>query len=475
MKKILFGIIAVIMTLGMLTSCAFSSDIGSDDNSISVLPNDSTEFEDLYADIDEAHVTEYSAKEIQSTYLVMCDKLNKSTSTYNNFDIERLQNATPLTSKKVAYIQTANLHYKEQQTPAISEMNPERDIIPQFFTLKNYVEKKFDEFCNNYAIIGGKTLARVKINDSLHELELSVRKNNTYFFFSAYFLNEKGQKHFIFQEGDFLFIEYHVFTYSVKDGQINFPINYTYGWKPYNVDKEHNDITETLDTGNTYYYTITSSDDYELFDINIAYTIFKYPYIKYVDSKIFQTLINCKSTTEEAAFRNAIDKTINNCNFVGETEVWGNDISYDKISGHIEDEKFIPSKNEFHIKSVSQYIFSLSNSGLFLSVSARLTKTDINNNEPSIPVNLYYSVDKGVHKEDGGVYFELNTDVDLAKYDYLTNKYSDDNQFGSLEDKINDGYTLTLDVNNNTEYGIDYCLVFLFVTKTHDIVPIWSF
>ena len=165
----------------------------------------------------------------------------------------------------------------------------------------------------------------------------------------------------------------------------------------------------------------------------------------------------------------------NNTMFSCETEIWGNVISYDKIFGHIEDGKFIPSKNELHIKSVSQYVFSLPNNGLFLSVSARLTKTDINNNEQSIPVSVYYAVDKGVHKEDGGVYFELNNDVDLAKYDYLTNKYSDGNTFGSLEDKINDGYTLTLDVNNNTEYGINYCLVFLFVTKTHDIVPIWSF
>ena len=78
MKKIIFGIVAVIMTLGMLVSCNFTSDIGSEDNSISVLPDDSTELEDLYANIDEAHITEYSAKEIHSTYSVMCDKLNES-------------------------------------------------------------------------------------------------------------------------------------------------------------------------------------------------------------------------------------------------------------------------------------------------------------------------------------------------------------------------------------------------------------
>ena len=271
MKKILFGIIAVIILLGMLTSCAFSSDIGSDDNSISVLPDDSTEIEDLYADIDEAHVTEYSAKEIHSTYSVMCDKLNESISMSVNSDIERLQNTTHLTPSKTSHIQLAEkLYDKEQHMQENSNINPELDIIPQFFTLKDFAEKKFDEFCNNYAIIGGKTLARVKINDSLHELELSVRKNNTYFFFSAYFLNDKGKKHFIFQEGDLLFIEYHVFTYSVKDGQINFPINYTYGWKPYNVDKDDNDITESSDAGNAYYYTITNQDDYEFFDINVA-------------------------------------------------------------------------------------------------------------------------------------------------------------------------------------------------------------
>lgn len=30
MKKIIFGIVAVIMTLGMLVSCNFTSDIGSE-------------------------------------------------------------------------------------------------------------------------------------------------------------------------------------------------------------------------------------------------------------------------------------------------------------------------------------------------------------------------------------------------------------------------------------------------------------
>ena len=88
-EKIIFGIVAVIMTLGMLVSCNFTSDIGSEDNSISVLPDDSTELEDLYADIDEAHITEYSAKEIHSTYSVMCDKLNESNmparNSYNSF------------------------------------------------------------------------------------------------------------------------------------------------------------------------------------------------------------------------------------------------------------------------------------------------------------------------------------------------------------------------------------------------------
>ena len=36
MNKIIFGIVAVIMILGMLVSCNFTSDIGSEDNSMSV-------------------------------------------------------------------------------------------------------------------------------------------------------------------------------------------------------------------------------------------------------------------------------------------------------------------------------------------------------------------------------------------------------------------------------------------------------
>ena len=137
MKKIIFGIVAVIMTLGMLVSCNFTSDIGSEDNSISVLPDDSTELEDLYADIDEAHITEYSAKEIHSTYSVMCDKLNESKmpakNSYNSF------------SKGITLL-AAEDEEENPFNPADFISDIPSDIVEYFYILKDYAEKGFEKF-----------------------------------------------------------------------------------------------------------------------------------------------------------------------------------------------------------------------------------------------------------------------------------------------------------------------------------------
>ena len=86
----------------------------------------------MYANIDEAHITEYSAKEIHSTYSVMCDKLNESKmpakNSYNSF------------SKGITLL-AAEDEEENPFNPADFISDIPSDIVEYFYILKDYAEK----------------------------------------------------------------------------------------------------------------------------------------------------------------------------------------------------------------------------------------------------------------------------------------------------------------------------------------------
>lgn len=444
MKKIIFGIVAVIMALGMLISCDFTSDIdsnpNSNDNYISVLPDDSTELEDLYADIDEAHVTEYSAKEIHSTYSIMCDKLNESTkhaeNSYNNL------------SKGIALFAAEDTE-DNNFNPADFKSDVPADIVKYFYILKDYAEKGFEKFCNNYAVIGKDTLVRIRINNTLQELELSVRVGNTYIFYSNYYINEKAQKHIEYEEGDYLYVEYHMFTYTAADNKVSFPITYKRNWQ-----------------GNRQDYIINNEDDFELLDITEAYDALKYPFMKHIDSKLIQSLLSSRSATilGERQFRQAIDKTLYNANYVytGEFDLDGINFFGGEIQGKVTDNKLVLNSDKYYAKTPATNIFYIPNGGLYVTYgfsSVHREATEEGIKQISDYTLNYYKIDEGVHKTDDGVYFDLKTEIDLSKPDYTYSQHNE-NVYGTPDTEFIPDENIYYNVDSEGNFSYNPCYVF---------------
>ena len=440
MKKIIFGIVAVIMTLGMLVSCNVTSDIGSEDNSISVLPDDSTELEDLYANIDEAHITEYSAKEIHSTYSVMCDKLNESKmpakNSYNSF------------SKGITLL-AAEDEEENPFNPADFISDIPSDIVEYFYILKDYAEKGFEKFCNNYAVIGKDTLVRIRINNTLQELELSVRVGNTYIFYSNYYINEKAQKHIEYEEGDYLFVEYHMFTYTAADNKVSFPITYKRSWQGCYQD-----------------YIINNADDFELLDISEAYDTLKYPFIKHIDSKLIQSLLDSRSATilGERQFRQAIDKTLYNANYVytGEFDLDGINFFGDEIQGKVTDNKLVLNSDKYYVKTPATNIFYIQSGGLYIAYgfsSVHREAAEDGIKQISDYTLNHYKIDEGVHKTDDGVYFDLKTEIDLSKPDYTYSQH-DENIYGTPDTEFIPDENIYYNVDSEGNYSYNPCYAF---------------
>lgn len=436
MKKIIFGIVAVIITLGMLVSCNFTSDIGSEDNSVSVLPDDSTELEDLYADIDEAHITEYSAKEIHSTYSVMCDKLNESKmpakNSYNSF------------SKGITLL-AAEDEEENPFNPADFISDIPSDIVDYFYILKDYAEKGFEKFCNNYAIIGKDTLVRIRINNTLQELELSVRVGNTYIFYSNYYMNEKAQQHIKYEEGDYLCVEYHMFTYTVADNKVSFPINYK---------------------RSGHGYILNNADDFELLDITEAYDTLKYPFMKHIDSKLIQSLLDSRSATilGERQFRQAIDKTLYNANYVytGEFDLGGINFFGGEIQGKVTDNKLVLNSDKYYVKTPATNIFYIQSGGLYIAYgfsSVHREATEYGIKQISDYTLNYYKIDEGVHKTDDGVYFDLKTEIDLSKPDYTYSQH-DENIYGTPDTEFIPDEEEYHNVDSEGNYSYNPCYAF---------------
>lgn len=436
MKKIIFGIVAVIMILGMLVSCNFTSDIGSEDNSISVLPDDSTELEDLYANIDEAHITEYSAKEIHSTYSVMCDKLNESKmpakNSYNSF------------SKGITLL-AAEDEEENPFNPADFISDIPSDIVEYFYILKDYAEKGFEKFCNNYAVIGKDTLVRIRINNTLQELELSVRVGNTYIFYSNYYINEKAQKHIEYEEGDYLFVEYHMFTYTAADNKVSFPINYK---------------------RDGHGYILNNADDFELLDITEAYDTLKYPFIRHIDSKLIQSLLDSRSATilGERQFRQAIDKTLYNANYVytGEFDLEGINFFGGEIQGKVTDNKLVLNSDKYYVKTPATNIFYIQNGGLYIAYgfsSVHREATEDGIKQISDYTLNHYKIDEGVHKTDDGVYFDLKTEIDLSKPDYTYSQH-DENIYGTPDAEFIPDEEEYHNVDSEGNYSYNPCYAF---------------
>lgn len=385
MKKVVSLIIVAALAFCTFASCNSKSENTTPEADLT---------EDLYSEIEEAPVSEYTPEEIKATYSVMCDKLGGATSSYGG------------TSEKAVLLASDDLDSKSDGKifdPADYVTTVPSEIVSRFYILKEFAEHGFEQFCNAYAILGKDTLIRIRINDTLQELELSVKTGNTYLFYANYYLNDKGQKHLEYREGDILCVEYHNITYTVRNNKVAFPITYfkfgLVGWQN---------------------YTLKNQDDLENLDITELYDTLKYPFIKHIDSQLIQSLLNSSSATiiGEKKFRNAVDKTLYNFNYVGEFNIEGLNFSADALPATVVDNKLVFASDKFHIKAAVPAIYFRKNGGLYAKVTfATIDREATSDGIKTVVERIEndYLISKGVRRTEDGVEFDLEKEIDLSK------------------------------------------------------------
>ena len=385
MKKVVSLIIVAALAFCTFASCNSKSENTTPDADLT---------EDLYSEIEEAPVSEYTPEEIKSIYSVMCDKLGGATSSYGD------------TSEKAVLLASDDLDSKSDDKifdPADYVTTVPSEIVSRFYILKEFAEHGFEQFCNAYAILGKDTLIRIRINDTLQELELSVKTGNTYLFYANYYLNDKGQKHLEYREGDTLCVEYHNITYTVQNNKVAFPITYfRFGL----IGSQH--------------YTLNNQDDLEELDITELYDTLKYPFIKHIDSQLIQSLLNSSSATiiGEKKFRNAVDKTLYNFNYVGEFNIEGLNFSGDDLPATVVDNKLVFASDKFHIKAAVPAIYFRKNGGLYAKVTFSTIDREATSDGIKTVVERIendYLISKGVRRTEDGVEFDLEKEIDLSK------------------------------------------------------------
>lgn len=405
MKKIASLIMVAFLVFGIFAACNSKPDspiIGTG------------EFEDLYSGIEEAPVSEYTPEEIKATYTVMCDKLENTTSAQSG------------TSEKVALFSSHDLDSETDDNifnPADYHTTVPAEIAERFYILKEFAEAGFEKFCNQYAILGKDTLIRIRINNDLQELELSLKTENTYIFYSNYYLNDKGQKHLEYLEGDTLCVEYHNITYAVENNKATFPITY---------------FRSAL--VGTQGYTLNTQADIEEMEITELYDALKYPFIKHIDSRLIQSLLNSSSATiiGERQFRNAADKTLYNFNYVGEFDIGGVNFSGEELPVTLADDKLFIGSDKYQVRSAAPSLFFCKNGGLYIWVY--FTTIDREATEEGIKTvvdSMYnaYLISKNVKRTDDGVEFDLEKEIDLSKPAYSLPSHTE-NTIGTPDDEF---------------------------------------
>lgn len=403
MKKIISLMLIAVLSLGVLASCNAKPGNAPDGTD---KPDDPTPaYDDLYDNLEEAPVSEYDPEEIKATYSVMCDKLGNSTHTQES----GLQKIALFSSED-----EGSESDKKSFDPADYITDVPEDIVNHFYILKEFVQKGFKQFCNEYAILGKDTLIRIRINDALQELELSIRLGNAYIFYSNYYLNDKAQKHLEYREGDTLCVEYHKFTYSKENGKVAFPVTY-----------------DKFSLVGRQKYTLGGEDDLENLDITEAYDTLKYPFIKHIDSQLIQSLLNSSSASiiGERQFRKAVDKTLYNYNYVGEFDIEGLNFSGEGLHATINGNKLVFGSNVYRVSAAVPNIFFGAHGGLYAELS--FYTIDRESTEDGIKVVVdrtsnAYLISESVKRTDNGVEFVLKKEIDLSKPARSTSSHTED-------------------------------------------------
>ena len=403
MKKVISLMLIAVLSLGILASCnAKPGNTPGDTDK----PEDPTPaYDDLYDNLEEAPVSEYDPEKIEATYSVMCDKLGGATDTQES----GLQKIALFSSED-----EGSESDKKSFDPADYITDVPEDIVNHFYVLKEFVQKGFEQFCNEYAILGKDTLIRIRINDALQELELSVKTENTYLFYANYYLNDKGQKHLEYQEGDTLCVEYHNITYTVQNDKVAFPITYfrfgLVGWQN---------------------YTLNNQDDLEDLDMTEAYDTLKYPFIKHIDSQLIQSLLNSSSASiiGERQFRKAVDKTLYNYNYVGEFNIEGLNFSGEDLPATIDGNKLVFGSDVYRVSAAVPNIFFGANGGLYMELSFYTIDREATEDGIKVVVDRTineYLIGKGVKRTENGVEFDLEKEIDLSKPARSTSSHTED-------------------------------------------------
>lgn len=353
---------------------------------------DEEEVVDLYEDIDEYEIKTYSSEEIKESYTTMIDYAEKQ---YN------------------VSAEYSNLNKKSKKN--MMRLNPD-EILNYFYCLKDKINAGFADFCNEYAPIGIDTFVRIRLNDAIQELELSVKKGNSYYFFSNFYMDDAGHKYMEAKEDRHLTIELNHFEYTVENEKITYPIAVNHYFGMWNDEIQNMGVS-------TDYVEINSSDDLENLDINQAHSSLKYPFYKSVDSGIVITLMNSSKATYlgERQFRKAIDKTIYNYNVVGDFYLDGLNYSMNRINGTLTDNIIQLESTELHYFTKSPSLFFMKNGGIEAFITIKDYEYKLNDDGTYLlieNIRQYTCLnmeDGSVIKSDDGCYFKLKKEIDLTK------------------------------------------------------------
>lgn len=422
MKRIIY-LLCLILSFIVIIGCTPTNPNPSDNPKEPTKDPDEEEVVDLYEDIDEYEIKTYSSEEIKESYTTMIDYAEKQ---YN------------------VSVEHNNLNKKNRKN--MMRLNPD-EILDYFYCLKDKINTEFANFCNEYAPIGIDTFVRIRLNDAIQELELSVKKGNSYYFFSNFYMDDTGHKYMEAKEDRHLTIELNHFEYQVENEKITYPIAVNHYFAMWN------DETQSMGVG-TDHNELNSVDDLENLDINQAHSSLKYPFYKSIDSGIITTLMNSSKATYlgERQFRKAIDKTIYNYNVVGDFYLDGLNYSMNRINGSLTDNIIQLESTELHYFTKTPSLFFMKNGG----IEAFITITDY---EYKLNDDGTYLLTRNIKQysclamEDGspvktedGCYFKLKKEIDLTKCKELEPWSTSDIVFNIPDDLIEKkGTTIEID------------------------------
>ncbi len=287
----------------------------------------------------------YNPDIISSHYSKYNDVINDNTS--NQKSLEKRANNKKLIYKDKIDFESYGGHY---------DLGDE--ILEVFFVLSDLTTHEFEDYCGVFypiTIDEHVCFARIQINETVGELEYSLLMGQSFYNFSAFYITHNGdsdvmERHYDYVEGDQLFIIANYLDFTLVDGKISFPMNV------YNMD-----YIEGNHGYSNNYYNLKSEDDFHMYDITNAYSLLKYPYSKYINSSVLQTLLyigNC-DFEKLPPFFSVVDHYLNQSTNVSGARLDGLNFYSNKIYIQKSEEGYVFSDTELVVNCLNCNLFRI--------------------------------------------------------------------------------------------------------------------